>query len=111
MIANKRPSILSWDIDKVNILYMLLTNETRPFDSDSTDTAMAKVKQGERPFVSQEIRLSQDPIDRAFLKAMNMCQVQDVRERATALQVANFLKANLELIDPGRLESWGVMNV
>jgi serine/threonine protein kinase len=94
-----------------NILYMLLTNETRPFDSDSTDTAVEKIKQGERPFVSQEIRLSPDPIDRALLKAMNMCQVQDIKERPTALQLSNFLNANLELIDPGRLESWGVMNV
>lgn len=91
-----------------NILHMLLTNETRPFDKDSTDTAMSKVKQGERPFVSQEIRLSKDPIDRALLQAMTMCHVQEANERSTALQVANFLKANLELIDPGRLESWGL---
>jgi serine/threonine protein kinase len=94
-----------------NILYMLLTNETRPFDNDSTDTAMSKVKRGERPFVSKEIRQSQDPIDRALLQAMNMCHVQEASERSTALQVANFLKANLELIDPGRLESWGLSTV
>jgi serine/threonine protein kinase len=94
-----------------NILYMLLTNETRLFDNDSTDTAMNKVKSGERPFVPREIRQSQDPIDRALLKAMSMCHVQEIKERATALQVANFLKANLELIDPGRLESWGVTSV
>jgi serine/threonine protein kinase len=94
-----------------NMLFMLLTNETRLFDNDSTDTAMNKVKSGERPFVSRAIRQSQDPIDQALLKAMSMCHLQDIKERATALQVANFLKANLELIDPGRLESWGVTSV
>jgi hypothetical protein len=93
-----------------------LTLEKAFYDMSAED-AQELVIEGKRPEPTDkfgddnpalQMWTSNDPIDLALRSAMERCLIYNVTERATARQVETFLKAQLELIDPGRLEAWGV---
>jgi serine/threonine protein kinase len=97
-----------------NILYTLLTLE-KPFYDISTEDAQELVIDGKRPRPSSkfgndnpavQMWTSNDPIDLALRSAMDMCLIYNITKRASARQVETFLKAELEQIDPGRLQAW-----
>jgi hypothetical protein len=84
----------------------------RAFYDVTEEAAQELVIQGKRPSpngnTAAQLWTSNDPVDLALKSAMDMCLTYNVTERATARQVETFLKTQLERIDPGRLEAWGV---
>ena len=80
-----------------HILYMILTNKFT-FDEEKID--MEDVQQlilaGVRPKIDDKILQSHDPVDKAFLKAIDMCWVQDWRERYTSVEIRDYLAMELK---------------
>lgn len=81
-----------------NIFYTLLT-EKWPFNGMDSEDAQRKVKHGKRPQIPVRLRDSKDPAVRAMLMAMTMSWRQDPEERATALEVKNFLETQLRALN------------
>jgi len=81
-----------------NVFYTLLT-ETWPFNNDSSRDAQRRVKDGKRPQLSTRFRESKDPAVQAMLKAMTMSWRQDPEERASALEVKEYLQQQLKALN------------
>jgi serine/threonine protein kinase len=91
-----------------NIFYMLLM-QNYPFrNAPSWRKAAEWVQDGQRPHVFPHVWNSTHPVDVALKQAMVMCHAQEPEDRATARQVERYLQGELQRLDPGRLESWGV---
>lgn len=84
---------------------MLLMDEW-PFHREQEKQAKKMVRNGERPFLYTDVWNSTDPVVVTLKEAMFMCHEQDPVERASARAVETFLKAELEKLDPGRLDAW-----
>jgi len=82
-----------------NIFYMILTDE-HPFDEQYIEMEKAQelVKKGIKSKLSKRFIQSNDPVDRALLKAMSMCFVHDWRERYSSVEVRDFLTEELRKI-------------
>lgn len=79
-----------------NVFYVILTG-LWPFENVKKEkTAQKMIQEGKRPEISETILNSTDPFDRAMLKAIEMCWIQDPDQRATARQVQKFLQGELE---------------
>lgn len=86
-----------------NVFYFLLTME-KPFNyiSHSKD-ARKMIKKGIRShsnFFRQLIEESTDPIERALIHCISMCQVFDSEKRASASDVADYLVSVLKELIP-----------
>jgi hypothetical protein len=77
-----------------NILYSILTQQY-PFEHETIKVTAQKVMAGERPVMPQMYLNSTDPFDQAMVKAINMCWVQDPKERATAMEVQKHIVSTL----------------
>jgi hypothetical protein len=86
---------------------MLLMSEW-PFQDVTNAEAKTSVKEGQRPSFYADIWNSTDPVEEALRDVMFMCHEQEPKDRSTARQVEDQLKAKLRELDPGRLEQWGV---
>jgi serine/threonine protein kinase len=73
-----------------NVLYFLLTRNV-PFRDISFKKVGKHVRNGERPYVSKEIRYSGHPFDKYMIEAINMCFTTDPDKRPSAKQVADKL--------------------
>ena len=73
---------------------MLLTSKW-PWDDIKEAEAQKLVMEGKRPVVDQSIRTSEDPVDKALLKAVEMCFIHEPSKRATAREVLKFLTSEL----------------
>lgn len=80
-----------------NIFYSLLT-KLYPFEHVKTKDAQEKIMTGERPFIDPKFTNSTKSRVQAMLKAIDMCWIQDPRKRASAREVASFLKVELKKI-------------
>lgn len=77
-----------------NIFYGILT-KLSPFEDDKAKDAQAKVMHGERPPVPKNFLSSTEPEHKALLEAMEMSWIHDPKKRATAREIAAYLKAEL----------------
>lgn len=76
-----------------NTLYSIVTG-IFPFDDIEDDEKAAKlVMDDERPPLTNSYLESEHPIDRAMMKAMDMCFEYDWRKRAKASEVRDYLKS------------------
>jgi serine/threonine protein kinase len=81
-----------------NIFYFLLVGE-RVFSELDNDDVYDLVKKGERsPIPSKFTTMSEDPVHKAIIKAIEMCWIQDPEDRATSKEVAKYLTAMSKLI-------------
>ena len=98
------------DIYSLGNIFYLLLNQNYPWREQYWRHAAKLVLDGKRPPVIQEVweNADKDPALKALIQAMVMCQDQAPEDRATALEVLEYLQDQLEKIDPGRLEAWGV---
>lgn len=80
-----------------NVFYTILT-EKWPFDNDKSRDAQEAVKDGKRPRISSRFRESKDPAVKAMIKAMTMSWRQDPEQRASALEVKNYLQQELKAL-------------
>jgi serine/threonine protein kinase len=92
-----------------NIFYMLLM-QNYPFRDTRWKEAAKLVQEGHRPHVFPHVWNSTHPVDQVLKQAMIMCHAQEPEDRATARQVETYLQQELQRLDPGRLESWGVLS-
>jgi hypothetical protein len=84
-----------------NVFYVLLTS-TWPWDGIEEEEAQKLVMEGKRPYVDESVRRSANPVDRALLKAMDMCYIHDQSQRASASDVLRFLTSEQNKIISGR---------
>ena len=77
-----------------NIFYAILTGR-RPFERKNVKESQKKVIAGERPIISNEIRNSTDPFDKAMLQAIFKCWIQNPEDRASAREVQKFISSEL----------------
>ncbi|KAL7563153.1 hypothetical protein ACA910_014432 [Epithemia clementina (nom. ined.)] len=89
-----------------NLFYMLLQMEW-PFKDETTQKAKDLVQDGYRPSFYEDVWNSDDPYDVTLKKAMLMCHEQEPANRSSAREVANYLKTQLETLNPGVLQTWG----
>lgn len=80
-----------------NVFYSLLT-ELWPFQDDNSEDAQRRVRNGKRPHISTRFRDSDDPAVKALLMAITMSWRQDPEQRATALEVKEFLQSQLKAL-------------
>jgi len=79
-----------------NIIYSIITGSF-PFEGTfegrefSSKEGRKRVKNGEKPPLKKEYRESDNPIDRVFLKAMELCFVYRWQDRAQAYEVRDLL--------------------
>jgi serine/threonine protein kinase len=81
-----------------NVFYSILT-EKWPYEDDKSRDAQEAVKQGKRPNISSRLQNSDDPAVKAILKAITMSWRHDPEERATALEVKEFLRQELKKLN------------
>lgn len=85
-----------------NIIYVLLM-ELWPFEEleaeGGSSPVRKRVRKGIRPPLDDRLLESDDPSIIAMLHAMRMCWIHEWRERATAMQVRDYLVEELEKID------------
>jgi serine/threonine protein kinase len=75
-----------------NVFYGILAKRWPFYDIIKDDKVAQKtIMSGARPPIQASILNSTDPFDRVMLKAIEMCWVQEPRERATAREVQNFI--------------------
>lgn len=78
-----------------NVLYYVLTGKYA-FENEKSTKAQKLVKEGARPHISSSIRKSTDPFDRAMIEAIEMCWIQDPKNRASAREVQKFVLSALQ---------------
>ena len=86
-----------------NIFYSLLTG-LYPFENEeiTEKEAQRKVRKGGRPAIDEKFQKSEDPYELALLKIIEMCWIQDPKDRASAAQVLGFISSELKRqIGPG----------
>ena len=81
-----------------NVFYTILT-EKWPFDDDKSRDAQKAVKDGKRPHIPSRLRDSDDPAVKAMMKAITMSWRHDPAERATALEVKEYLQLELKKLN------------
>lgn len=82
-----------------NVLYFLLT-DTVPLDDMESDDAYEFIANGGRVKVTDEEILSSTHLfDTTMMKAMDMCFVYNPKKRATAREVAEFIKSAVDRIE------------
>jgi serine/threonine protein kinase len=89
-----------------NLFFTILQGEW-PFENEASDDARAKVMNGTRPAIYDDLWHSTDPVNVALKEAMILCHTHDPTERPTARYIENFFRHKMNEIDPGRLEEWG----
>ena len=77
-----------------SILYELLTGNEVWHDTDTKD-AQQYIIDGKLPEISEEIVSRENPVDLALKEAISMCYVYEPKDRASAVDVASFLKSKL----------------
>lgn len=86
-----------------NVFYSILMR-TWPFEGESdSEDVQKRIKRGHRPHISSRFVKSEDPFDQAMVKAIQMCWVQNAEERASALEVKQYIEGELirlKAIDP-----------
>ena len=85
----------------------MLLQGVEPFYELESKEAQKLVMKGVRPTIFENVWNSTDPVDQTLIEAMIMCHVHRPEDRATARQVEAYLKAQMQKLDPGRLEEWG----
>lgn len=103
--AFRAPEEYSYDLEneKVdiysmgNLFYVLLTR-LWPFDKEEDEDAQKKVEHGQRPKIPPAVRNSKDPADKALLKLMTICWEQNPKRRPTALEVKDYIVAELKTL-------------
>jgi Protein kinase domain len=81
-----------------NILFFLVTQGINPWQDEDIESKeiYERVKAGKRPRLPHEIQSSSHVYERTMRRAIELCFVQDPRERASAQQVANLLATGLQ---------------
>lgn len=87
----------------------MLLMQNYPFHDKHWKKAAKLIQKGQRPHVFPQVWNSANPVDQVLKKAMLMCHKQKPEDRATSRQVETYLQQELQQLDPGRLESWGVL--
>lgn len=77
-----------------SIFYKLLTGNEVWHDTDEEE-ARKYITEGQLPKIDDELVMSEHPVDVALREAMSMCYVFDPKGRASAADVAAFLKSKL----------------
>lgn len=78
-----------------NVLYGVLTGK-EPFEKEKSKKTQSLIKKGERPDIPSSYRNSTDPFDQSMIKAIEMCWIQDPKDRASAREVQKFLLSELQ---------------
>jgi len=78
-----------------NVFYTLLTKES-PFADDKDKDAQKKVKNGERAPIPEKFLNSTDPFIQVFIKIIEMCWIQDPKERASARDIQKLITSELK---------------
>ena len=78
-----------------NILFSVLTGGY-PFAHENSEKAQSRIKDGERPEIPSSVQESTDLFDRAMLKAIEMCWIQDPTKRASARKIQEFIVSELQ---------------
>jgi len=73
-----------------NVLYFILIGDN-PFGELEDEEAVALLRRGKKPKIDVELRESEDVVDRALVRAVEMCYVHDWKERRTAMDILNIL--------------------
>lgn len=89
-----------------NLFFSILQGEW-PFENEASDDAKAKVMNGTRPAIYDDLWHSTDPVNVALKEAMILCHTHDPLERPSARYIETFFRLKMNEIDPGRLEEWG----
>lgn len=89
-----------------NLFFTILQGEW-PFEDDHSADAVAKVVNGTRPAIYNDLWYSEDPVNIALKEAMILCHTHDPLERPSARYIESFFLLKMQEIDPGRLEQWG----
>ena len=92
------------------VLFMILTKQWLWEDvEESRELGTARIIQGELPPIPEEFSgPNQDEATKALLRAIyNLCWVYDPDKRASAQEVATYLKEKLESIRPGEVSGGG----
>jgi hypothetical protein len=79
-----------------NVFYSLMTGIWPFEDMSKSKDAQKKIKKGERPAFEPSLLNSTDPFDQAMIKSIQMCWIHDPEERASARQVQDFIKTELD---------------
>ena len=74
-----------------SLLYQILTGE-EAWTRVDTKTAQKYVRRGRLPVIEDKFLASRHPVDVALREAIGMCYVYDPEERATAAEVAAYLR-------------------
>mmetsp|Transcript_55944 Transcript_55944/g.83374 ORF Transcript_55944/g.83374 Transcript_55944/m.83374 type:complete len:89 (+) Transcript_55944:198-464(+) len=82
-----------------NVFYVLLT-DAWAFERIQEKEAQEKIMDGVRPFISKAFRESEDPSVKALIEAMHMCWEQEPEDRATAIEVRDYLISVLKKLNP-----------
>jgi len=92
------------------VLYMILTKQWLWEDDESREVGTDKIIRGQLPPIPEELSGSnQDEAIEALVQAIyGLCWVYDPDERASAQEVATYLKGKLESIRPGEISGDGV---
>lgn len=80
-----------------NVFYVLLT-KLYPFEDldESSEDVQKKIMKRSRPHIGHKFNESDDPFTQALIKTINMCWVHDPIERASSLEVQQFLQSELK---------------
>lgn len=81
-----------------NVLYFLLTKRAPLDEMESDETTKFIAKGGRIKVEEEEILSSTHPFDTTLIKALDMCFVFDPKKRASAREVADFIKSSLDRI-------------
>lgn len=73
-----------------NVIYGIATGFF-PFDEKEMEEAQELVINGELPPLTKELKHSNNPVDKALIKAMRMCFEYNFDDRAKASEVRDFL--------------------
>mmetsp|Transcript_19996 Transcript_19996/g.55162 ORF Transcript_19996/g.55162 Transcript_19996/m.55162 type:complete len:188 (-) Transcript_19996:2088-2651(-) len=101
------PETAAIDVYSLGNLFYMLLQKRWPFLTESNKDARKMIKKGYRPKFDKAVWYSKNKYDQSLKTAMVKCHQQDPKDRASALEIADFLKQELEKHDPGLLASWG----
>ena len=100
---NQSEKIDIWSMG--HILFVILTNEYS-FDENEIDMEDVQklIMKGKRPKIPKKFRgRDNHPVDKVLLHAIDMCLVQDWRERYSSVEVRDYLARELDLISKKRI--------
>lgn len=81
-----------------NIFFQLINLQFYLFPNVKEKDIFKKVMKGERPTIKASVLKSKDPVDKVFVKAIEMSYVHDPKLRPSARKIADFLTDELSRI-------------